>query len=97
MLLRVFRGSEHEQETLGVMGSHRKSQQYTSSPTTNLAERAKDLVMALAALVLKELDAVKPVDTARQIDLNQRCVENVPSVRIDHHLVTAHLPGLVGW
>jgi hypothetical protein len=34
MLLRVFRGSEHEQETLGVLGSTRKSQQYTPQPQT---------------------------------------------------------------
>ena len=30
----VFRASTHEQETLGVIGSHRKSQQYTPQPLT---------------------------------------------------------------
>ena len=35
MLLRVIRGSEHEQETLGVLGSNMESEQYTAC-TTNL-------------------------------------------------------------
>ena len=34
MLLRVFRASQHEQETLGAIGSNRKPQQNTPRPQT---------------------------------------------------------------
>ena len=34
LLLGVFRASKHEQETLGVIGSNRRSQQYTPQPLT---------------------------------------------------------------
>ena len=49
LLLRVFRASRHEQETLGAIGSNRKSQQYKNVGTP------QPLTLATASVPVKQL------------------------------------------